>query len=203
MPDYSLRSYEILAEEQAKRYLKMSQQEDSELLRQMIMAVTDRIEDYCQRPIIARARTDYYDGGNQYCLVLKAYPVVTLTSIDFLDVYGASYDSIVVTQPTGEVWLTPETGVLEMKFQQFPAGTRAVKVVYTAGWTTPPRAIEMAAELILAKFWRDQQNARDEIQSVSTGGETITYGNSELPPQAKSMLDLYVLQGAGSAAGAY
>jgi hypothetical protein len=202
VPDYELRAWDLLTEEDAKRYLGIATDVESDLLRLLIISVTDRVEDHLARQVVPRAKTEYLDGDGRVDIGLGNYPVDTLTSVEFLNDDGTVGTTVDVTDGTGDLWLRKEIGVLVMKPGQstFPKGVRNVKVIYSPGFNPVPNSITAAAMFILAKWWRDQENKRgDDILSISIEGQTFSYSQDPLPSKAKGALEPFRVFGLGGA----
>lgn len=200
MPDYTLRAFDLINEEDAKRYLGISVDVENDLLRLIIMSVTDRVEDHLARQVIPRAKTEHLDGSGAVDIGLAMYPVDTLTSLEILNDDGTVSETVDVTDGTGDVWLRKEIGVLVLKGGTFSHGVRNVKVIYSPGFNPVPSSINAAALMILARWWRDHENKRgDDIGSISYEGQSITYLNEALPMKAKAALEPFRVFGLGGA----
>ena len=200
MPDYQLRAFDLINEEDAKRYLGISVDVENDLLRLLIMSITDRVESFLARQVIPRAKTEHLDGGGAVDIGLAMYPVDALTSVEMLNDDGTVAETIDVTDGTGDVWLRKEIGVLVLKSAVFTRGVRNVKVIYSPGFNPVPNSITWASLSILGRWWRDAENKRgDDIGSSSFEGQSITYLNEALPLKAKAALEPFRVFGLGGA----
>ncbi len=202
MPDYTIPAFDILNEEDGKRFVGESVKADSDLLRLLIMATTDRIEEYCGRFIVPRARTEYLDGNSAVEIGLSRFPVDVLTSVEFLADDGKGDKRVDGTDGTGDVWLRKALGELKLKPGQgaFPRGTRNVKVIYNPGFNPVPHSIKAAAGMLLNKWRRDQENNREDVTSVSVEGQSISYAREKMPVKVAGILEPHRVFGLGGAA---
>lgn len=79
-------------------------------------------------------------------------------------------------------------------YPRFPGGSQRVKVTYTGGYATAPKALAQAAMVYAAQLCRDA--ARDSsIKSESLGDYSVTFadaaGAADLPPAVSSLIRNY------------
>ena len=140
-----------------------------------ITAVTQRL-DLLIGPVVQRPVTDEAHDGGSWSIFLDYYPIVSIASVTEYD----ETTPTVLTQETPTV--NPETGYLVEPYhpmrellsgrirrrrdgadQRFPTGSRNIVVSYVAGRATEtglvPERYKLAAKLMLANFWRSQQDA--------------------------------------------
>jgi hypothetical protein len=133
----------------------------------LIDQATDAIETYCRREFGQQTITDLYDGDHTVSLILRLFPVASITSItvyadtDSPQVLDAS--TYRVNPRTGEVRLTNHfagsTWEAWGASGVFPEGWQNIEVVYVAGYADVPAAVKLACiqtvKAALDSFRRD------------------------------------------------
>lgn len=168
---------DVLTLEEAKQALNIGAsvtKHDAELPT-YITAVTQRL-DLLIGPVVQRPVTDETQDGGSWSVFCDYYPVTSITSV-------TEYDETTPTVLTRETPLSaPDDGYLvepyhpirallsgrirrrrEGKNVRFAKGDRNIVVSYVAGRTSDtalvPERYKLAAKLMLANFWRSQQDA--------------------------------------------
>lgn len=130
------------------------------------------VENYCGRAFDSATYTsEKYDGSGSEILILRQFPVTTLTSVSISGVAVASTsytldaaNGIVKFEPSGRGrvvvdpdWLTVQTTDYIGPFPCWPEGHQNISVTYTAGYTsgTMPGGLKLAfaefVDMALAK----------------------------------------------------
>lgn len=178
----------ILDEDIATEFLKEDTPvapEKREILRLLINGITREVERHCRRPFVSKAFTEYYDGHSGRELALRQIPIVSVTTVDRVDEDDTSLNAYTST----DFLIMSERGVLRFKDGRvFTAGVWNWKVVYSAGYATVPEDVQTAALYMLAVAWRDVENKRQDVESISYEGETINYVTVPMPDKAKKRL---------------
>lgn len=109
------------------------------LIDDIILQVQAHVEDYCVRPLLYASRTETRDGDDTELLLLKGYPLLTLTSVT---IGGVAVD-------LDDVTVNYDLGVL-YRDELWTAGHQNIVVVYTSGFDVntvgkePPKDLEGA-----------------------------------------------------------
>lgn len=172
-----------------KTYLGIGVSDTSQdtLIEYFINVTSDAIERYTQRKLKQVSITEYQDGRNQDRLLLKEWPASkpsavysdsnwTFDSTTLID--SASYDV------TNETDLVLNSGV-------FPKGKRNIKVVYTAGYSTIPSALEHACILFTENIYMARSDRRNGVNSKSKSGENVTFLDG-MTAQIQQLLEPFV-----------
>lgn len=155
------------------------------LIQNLITQKSKECANYCNRKFAARALTEYYDGDGRATLLLREYPINSITSIhdDPDRAYGAEtlIDSADYTMPNaGLDGMVKGDGII------FGAGVENIKVVYNGGYSTLPADLVSAAEMmVMADYLEHVASVK-----VSTTDEVI-YKPDKLRKQAKQILNGY------------
>lgn len=142
-----------------KSWMGTSVSTDDTFIGTLVTGAQELAEQYIGYTLDGSERTEYYDGAGMNVIVLKARPVVSITSLTPIDADGTAGTAWASTDykvdlDTGELRLTPDSqarfvrddfGAVEVEpvgeFGQSPAfgdQFRNVKVVYKAGWGSSP-----------------------------------------------------------------
>lgn len=181
---------------EAKTYLGVSGSGDDTLIQAILSGVSLDIKNYCQVPLIIEAGILEYHAGLVKRIFLRAYPVVTITSI--LDYVTPTPNSV----PATDYVVRPDVGLLE-HFGRFPlpvtvAGQPAYwKVTFSAGrfvdTAAVPADLKLAANRMIARAWGRKEPG---VSSVSVGSLSISYESLKdweiVPPEVIPTLSQYM-----------
>jgi len=128
--------YELVTLDEVKDFLKVSSTntEYDDVLNRLIPDVTKQIETICSKLFVTRQFTEYHDGKGKPNILLKNYPVYSVTSIndDTTHVFGSgdaiATDDYRIYYDSGEIKLTDDETT-------FSNGEQNVKVVYHGGYS--------------------------------------------------------------------
>ncbi len=180
-------------------------QEDARI-NTLIPQVSQLVKTYCGTSIVdfySSAKTDYFNivDSDTSRVMLDESPVNTVTSVQERENQAASYVTLITENSdssgkyeyiidtiTDSIIRTTSTGT-----KSFPRGHRAVKVVYTAGYSATPNDLKLAVYDLVKYYMKDQTIKRRQIagamlESQSTSGIA---GNIGFPDHIKRILDLY------------
>lgn len=168
---------------------------DDAALTELIAAASNAIEDWCNRSFALASRTEVFDGDNDRELLLKAFPVVTLTSVTITDADGTA-----TVVPLADLVRRDAIGELEFVrspmglWNRFAAGQQNVAVVYTGGFDPIPAAVrqatvEMAIHLY-ARSTRDMNVSGERIGSYSYTARGISDAG-EIPDGVRALIAPY------------
>jgi len=183
---------QVLAQSALKTFLKISGSTEDTLLDSICDRTNALIKSYIGRNLVSQTYTEYYDGNGTPRLILRNYPVITLTSIN-IDT-NREWESVTAVDITEDVLLENSSGIIRLWNNGgiFYTGRANVKVVYSAGYATMPYDLVDAAILIAAhSYKRHYQDQRIGLQSETIGDRTMTYSNEAIPAKARLILDKY------------
>lgn len=147
----------------------------------VIAQAQDGAEEWCGRGFDSAARTEYYSGTGTTDMSLRTTPVTTLTSVSYLSSVSAGVASFTAFDG-GTYYFDGDSGLL-VRYSAFdafddanpvwPDGTRNIKVVYTAGYSTIPDGLKLAG-FRLIDYLRDMRGKSGGLQSESMGSYSYT-----------------------------
>lgn len=136
--------------------------------------------------------TRYFDGTGTKYLRLDVLPITAITSIH-VDVDREYDSSHLVAASDYEIFGDEGLVILKQESTQgvFDHGKRSIKVVFTAGYSTPPMPIKHACAMQVA-YW---YSARVHLgkTSVNQGGGSASVATLELLPETREALRPYRL----------
>lgn len=192
----------IITRAEAKAFLKIPVATTSEddTIDFLVDAANELVHTYTGRKFVSTTYTEHYDGTGASKLILKEYPVVSITSVhsDSNRDFGA--DSLLSAD---DYIIDKKSGILTLwnGESHFSSGVRNVKVVYVAGYAAGdmPYDLKHAAKLIVATIYRRQfQDQRFGLLSETVGERTMTYANEDIPKMAAMILNRYRRMGQAS-----
>ena len=173
-----------------KDYLDITRSDDTwdTVLGALQDVAEKRIQQYCREEFTAQAYTEYHDGRGLSKIVLLHRPVNSITSIhDDLDrEYG---DNELVD--SDDYTFYPNTGIVVKDGGTFQDGTRNVKVIYNAGYTTIPADVEGAVWQLVAYYWNEMRAGADGIDNERIGDYTAKYEKMTMPQNVRALLMRY------------
>ena len=180
-----------------KQHLGITDASEDSFLEKLIDRSTSRIESHVNRKLKKRAFTELYDGPGTQHLLLNQFPITTVTSVnidqgqDFLAGTNIDLDALIIRAEEGLLSFGGETGGGPgFDTGIWIAGTRNIKVVYTAGYDPIPDDLTHACvKLVAVEFNRSREGA-DGIETESVSGHSVTWVRG-LPQEIDEMLLAY------------
>ena len=172
----------------------------------IIPQVTKVVKNYCGTSIVdyySTAKTEYFDINDSLTdrIMLDESPVNTVTSVQEREDQAASYITLITENSdssgkyeyiidtiTDSIIRTSSTGT-----KNFPKGHKAVKVVYTAGYSATPEDLKLAVYDLIKYYLKDERKARMQIAGamVENPVSSSIRGNTGFPDHIKRILDFY------------
>ena len=177
----------------------ITQPKDDARLNVLIPSVSQLIKTYCGNSFV-----DYYSSNktetfninwDTHLIQLTESPVNTIVSVQERANYSSSYTTL--TTGAYEYSLDLDTDsilrTVSSGYQNWPTGVDAVKVVYTAGYSTIPGDLKLVTLDLIRYYLKDEYKLRQSIagaslQNPGSSGQTDNVG---FPDHIKRVLDLY------------
>lgn len=179
-----------------KTFLDITSTSEDSLLDTLVNSMSKAIATFCGRKFVSETFTEYYDGSGLPDLILKNYPIISVTS---LNIDGSRvFDSVTDVTVADNVIIDNNAGIITLwrNYSHFPKGLRNVKVVYVAGYATIPVDVQHAAKLAVQyTYKRHYTDQKIGISSESVGDKTTTFDQGDLPRPVKLLLDPYRKKG--------
>lgn len=148
---------------------------------------------------------EFYDGNGNDTLPLRNWPIVTVTSVN--DSGSAIPASTSISTPGYVIDQTKKFLVLRYGGTLYSApyryrgpayscrgwtlGTQNVEIAYTAGFAATPFDLEMMARKVVSLNYKRRQNIGQKSQQMMNGAGTISFGDWEMMPDDKRVIDYY------------
>jgi uncharacterized phiE125 gp8 family phage protein len=154
----------------------------------LINAASDSIERYLDRKIKSQTVTEIQHGRRQDILILREWPVTSITELRVDMDHVFSDPSTVV--PQAEYGIGDDKNSLVYYDTVFPRGNNNVKIVYVAGYATVPSDIEYAALLFCEwlYFFRNRQDIGRTSKSKGDESMSVSQG---MPDIVRQMIEPY------------
>ena len=172
--------------DRVKALLDISSSNYDAVLTTMVAAATRRIENYIDRPLEAKERTETYPiKPRQDVLFLRAYPVTAISSIKLALDWDYSTETPIQAD---DYKFDAETGMVNFLFypitnwkgNNLAAAPNVMQVVYTAGFSADTATlisdypdIAYAADVQTVAMWRRRDSP--QVASMNVGGASINY----------------------------
>lgn len=166
--------------ESLKSYLKIElsyTNDDEPLLIPLINACSTAIEEYCERKFKEQTYSDEeYDGNGTKYILLRQFPVKTITSV--------SVDGVLLDASEYKVKKT--NGTLIRVNSVWPQGDINISVTYTAGLSEVPAPVELACKHYVMSFFKT-----DVASFSTTFADGFVFRADSMPAQVKTLLQPY------------
>lgn len=153
-------------------------------------AIRDRVskifETYCDRVFDSATYTEYYDGGGRNMLVLKHYPITSITSIYDDSDWGWGADYLVAS---GTYRIKDDRIVMYKTGYTFYDYNQNIKITYVAGYSTVPADLKHACITETIRSYIHRKHVDEVSKSLADG--SISYTSKEFLPMTLAVLDKY------------
>lgn len=184
-----LRSNALVTLEAVKLHLGLAPSNVAEdaRLELFINAASAFIETYCSRRFKSQSYTELQSGRQNNYIVPLHFPI---TAISEIRISNTSAWSDAATLVSDEDYLISDYGTSIQLWFNVLHGYNNVRIIYTAGYTTLPSDLELAAMWAVEWYYRHRQRADMGKISTSKGDESIGILAS-MPPQITEILNGY------------
>ena len=172
----------------------------------IVDSVGKLVKNYCGTSFIddySSAKTEYFDIKDNVTtrVMLDEGPVNTVTSVQERDSQADSYVTLITenSDNSGKYEYIVDTmtdsivRTDENVDKAFPKGRKAVKVVYTAGYSSCPEDLKLALFDLVKYYLKDERKERMTIAgaTVQNSVSTSIKNNAGFPDHIKRVLDMY------------
>ena len=178
----------------------ISSSKDDLRFNSIVPSVSELVKTYCGNSFV-----DFYSSNktetftidwDTYVVQLTESPVNSVVSVQERETYGGSYDTL--TTSDSEYYLESSTDSIlrtndSGRYQNWPKGVGAVKVVYTGGYSEVPADLKLAVLDLITYYYKDEHKQRQSIAgaSLQNQGSSSQRMNVGFPDHIKRVLDLY------------
>ena len=160
------------------------------LVTDLITLIDGFIQNYCGHNFISAPYTsEKYNGDGTDTLLLKQYPIITVTSI-YIDntlLSSTCYDD--TTNKVSGLYLNQGKIVL-IDGSTFTTGTQNIWITYNAGYATIPADISLIATQMICELYNNPTG----VTSERIGQYSVSYGSiaeGKISPRYAAILDKY------------
>lgn len=164
-------------------FLALSTSEADGKIEQLIASSSAWVCSQLGRAVLSATYTETRDGDGGSSLVLRKWPVISVTSVT---VDGTAIAARAAVTDSG--WTRNES-TIRLSGYTFTRGTANVVVVYSAGYATVPADLEQAVIEHVAMTFRASD--RQGLASASGGGESAVYDAGREWASIQGKLDPY------------
>jgi hypothetical protein len=165
-----------------------------DLISQLITAASRAICAYCGRgQFTAQSYTDTYDGAGKTWMLLRQWPVLSVTAIALTQcgvvttITDATAFQLEAPIPAGGA----QRLTLASPHLYFPRGRGNVQITYEAGYETVPADVAQACIEAVGEAYQ-RRNRIGQTSVSSQGQTTVSFSQSDLNAAAKAMLEPYI-----------
>ena len=172
----------------------------------IIDSISQLVKNYCGTSIIddySSAKTEYFDilDAKTTRVMLDEGPIRTVTSVSERESQADSYVTLITENSDSsgkyEYIIDSMTDSIIRTNQDvdkaFPKGRKAVKVVYTAGYSSCPEDLKLAIFDLVKYYLKDERKERMQIAGamIENPVSTSIRNNAGFPDHIKRVLDMY------------
>ena len=172
----------------------------------IVDSVSKLVKTYCGTSIIddySSAKTEYFDikDSSTTRVMLDEGPINAVTSVSERESQADSYVTLITENSDSsgkyEYIVDSITDSIirtnEEVDKSFPKGRKAVKVVYTAGYSSTPDDLKLALFDLVKYYLKDERKERMQIAGamIENPVSTSIANNSDFPDHIKRILDMY------------
>ena len=172
----------------------------------IVDSVSQLVKNYCGTSIIddySSAKTEYFDvlDARTSRVMLDEGPIRAVTSVQERESQADSYVTLITENSDSsgkyEYIVDSMTDSIirtsEEVDKSFPKGRKAVKVVYTAGYSSCPEDLKLAIFDLVKYYLKDERKERMQIAGamIENPVSTSIANNSDFPDHIKRVLDMY------------
>ena len=172
----------------------------------IIDSVSELVKNYCGTSFIddySSAKTEYFDIQDNVTtrVMLDEGPINTVTSVSERDSQADPYVTLITenSDSSGKYEYIVDTmtdsiiRTNEDVDKAFPRGRKAVKVIYTAGYSSCPDDLKLAIFDLVKYYLKDERKERMQIAGamVENSVSTSIKNNAGFPDHIKRVLDMY------------
>lgn len=192
---------DLITRDEYKSLKNLSQSvKDDGRIDALVDSVSQLVKTYCGNNIV-----DYYSSNKTetfninwetHMVQLTESPVNAIVSVQEREGYSSSYTTL--TTGDNEYFLDTDTDSIirtttGSAYKNWPKGPGAVKIVYTAGYATAPKDLQLAVADLVTYYLKDEYKERRSLQgaSMTNQGTSSASNNVDFPDHIKRVLDLY------------
>ena len=172
----------------------------------IIPQITKVVKNYCGTSIVdyySSAKTEYFDilDDRTNRIMLDESPVNTVTSVSERESQADSYITLITgnSDSSGKYEYVVDTytdsiiRTSDSATKYFARGWKAVKVIYTAGYSATPEDLKLAVYDLIKYYLKDERKARMQIAGAMVENQVSSSirGNTGFPDHIKRILDFY------------
>ena len=164
------------------------------LISQLILMVSDRIEQYCNREFEYGASVvEQHDSDGQHdYIIVRRPPIATVASL--YDDADRAFGALSLIPATDYYPYTDGSGIVQLTAGRFTRGFKNVRVTYAGGYTyqTLPPSIKEACILQCVTLMKRREQP-DKVSISYTGGSISKMTELQLNVEVMQALDPYVI----------
>jgi hypothetical protein len=163
----------------------------------LIPSVSQLVKTYCGNSIVDYYSTNKIEIFNidwaTHVVQLTESPVNTIVSVEKRDSVSESYSTV----PSTDYYLDKATDsvlyVTGSTYKNWPLGAGAIKVTYTAGYSTCPADLRLAVIDLITYYLKEEHRETRTLggASIQNPSSTSLNDNVGFPDHIKRVLDLY------------
>lgn len=176
--------------EDIRKYLNRSLEDNDEMVLGMYLdGVQQLFETECKRAFDSAEYTHYLDAPGTDKLFPTQYPITAIDSIYQDSSRGWDATSLI---DSADYFIDSSEDCIILKSGTFIESKKAIKMTYTAGYTTIPNDLKMVCIIETARmFRRDYENQDLGVKSRNEEGLTTSFITDTFLPGTKRVLKRY------------
>ena len=184
---------DLITLDEYKDYEGLVSTKDDTKLELIVSSVNQLVKTYCGNSIIDHYSTpkveEFTLKWSSNLVQLTESPVNTITSVETRD----SVDSSYTTLNAQEYYLDQATDTVYKAKGMWPQGLGAVKITYTAGYSSTPTDLKLALVDLVRYYVKNEYKDRQTLSGATIENPSSASSRTSVafPDHIKRVLDLY------------
>lgn len=176
-----------------KIYKKITKTESDEQIQTIILSSSAIVKTYCGHAFIDYFSTPKVEYINiepgQHAILMNEWPIVSVSTVE-----TRNTDGTYTVLDSSEYFVDKGIDTIFMYSGYWPEGYGAVKITYTAGYSSTPEDVRIATLDLVSHYFKEEYKERKSIGSASIDNTTPRSSSGatpKWPPHVIRILDMY------------
>lgn len=188
--------FSLVTLDEVKEHFNITDSMSDVILEKMIDRASSHVESYLDRKMLSRSYTEVQDGTRGNTLVLRNFPVTSVTSLRTRS-GDQTFNDPLTEIPSSDFSLEQESVIRLFRDRLFPRGVQNVRCVYDAGYrrvdqvgSAPvlPFDLSYATILMVEYFYQVKNDRSINVDSKARNGQTVKLIHG-MPQSVVDLLD--------------
>ena len=185
---------DLITVDDYKVFQGITSNKEDDKLEVLVPSVSQLVKTYCGNSIVDYYTTNKVETFNidwhTHIVQLTESPVNSIVSVEKRDSVTDSYTTVASTEYYLDTSTDSVLYVTGSTYKNWPRGAGAVKITYTAGYSTCPTDLRLAVVDLIKYYMKDEHTARRTLSGATIENQGTGEGRG-FPDHIKRVLDMY------------